>query len=104
MAARFRGLIVAREPLAHSARDKASQPQTYRAHIAGAPETEGVRDGARRRAAAMLRYHRDPMVTEAILAAVTDAATFHDLGKLDPLTKLEGVVVRDDDLDAIELA
>ena len=32
----------------------------------------------------MLRYHRDADVARALAAAVADAATFHDLGKLDP--------------------
>ncbi|MEJ1976284.1 MAG: hypothetical protein WDN49_09465 [Acetobacteraceae bacterium] len=40
--------------------------------------------GAQRRASAMVRYHRDKSVGEAITTAVLDAATFHDLGKLDP--------------------
>ena len=72
------------EPLAHSAREPGLEPQTYRAHIAGTATSEGVIAGARRRADAMLRWYRDTTERETIRNAVVDAATFHDLGKLDP--------------------
>jgi CRISPR-associated endonuclease/helicase Cas3 len=71
------------EPLAHSARP-GGQAQTYHAHIAGTASSEGVVRGAQGRAAAMIRYHRDGTIGEAIINAVVDGATFHDLGKLDP--------------------
>lgn len=82
MAARRCSVTV--EPLAHSAREPGLEPQTYRAHIAGTASSEGVIAGARRRADAMLRFYRDTAGRETIRNAVVDAATFHDLGKLDP--------------------
>lgn len=82
MAARRCGVTV--EPLAHSACEPGLEPQTYRAHIAGTATSEGVIAGARRRADAMLRFYRDTAGRETIRNAVVDAATFHDLGKLDP--------------------
>lgn len=72
------------EPLAHSACEPGLEPQTYRAHIAGTATSEGVIAGARRRADAMLHFHRDAAGRETIRNAIVDAATFHDLGKLDP--------------------
>lgn len=72
------------EPLAHSAREPGLEPQTYRAHIAGTATSEGVNEGALRRADAMLRFYTDKAKCETIRNAVVDAATFHDLGKLDP--------------------
>lgn len=72
------------EPLAHSAREPGLEPQTYRAHIAGTATSEGVIAGARRRADAMLHFYSDTAGRETIRNAVVDAATFHDLGKLDP--------------------
>lgn len=71
-------------PLAHSARTADALPQTYAAHIAGTPQSEGVVAGAVRRAAAMLGFHPDPDRRALIGSAIGDAATFHDLGKLDP--------------------
>ena len=82
MAARRRGVTM--EPLAHSAREPGLEPQTYCAHIAGTASSEGVIAGARRRAEAMLRFYGDTAGRETIKNAVVDAATFHDLGKLDP--------------------
>lgn len=75
------------EPLAHSAREPGGEPQTYRAHIAGTPTSEGVLEGARRRAEAMLRFHGNTARRETIRTAVAEAATFHDFGKLDPDTQ-----------------
>jgi CRISPR-associated endonuclease/helicase Cas3 len=75
---------VAGEPLAHSASNAGAEPQLYRDHIAGAPNSEGVVRGARRRAEAMVRYHSNSDLAQAVIAAVVDAATFHDLGKFDP--------------------
>lgn len=71
-------------PLAHSARTPGEAPQTYAAHIAGTSASEGVVAGARRRAEAMLRFHPHAARSEIIRDAVAAAATFHDLGKLDP--------------------
>ncbi|WP_295046690.1 DEAD/DEAH box helicase [uncultured Paracoccus sp.] len=71
-------------PLAHSARTADAPPQTYAAHIAGTSHSEGVVDGAGRRATAMLSFHSDPNRRILIAQAIEDAATFHDLGKIDP--------------------
>ncbi len=71
-------------PLAHSACTAGALPQTYAAHIAGTPQSEGVVAGAGRRAANMLRFHPDSERRGLIAQAIEDAATFHDLGKLDP--------------------
>jgi len=84
VAAAFRGLTVPVGPLAHSARQPEAEAQTYHAHIMGTPSSDGVAEGAARRAEAMVRYHRDRSTGAHIAAAVVDAATFHDLGKLDP--------------------
>ncbi len=77
-------MTLAEEPLAHSAREPGTQPQTYRAHVNGTASSEGVVAGAARRAAAMVGYRYDKTAADAIANAVADAATFHDLGKLDP--------------------
>lgn len=63
-------------PLAHSAPTPDRAPQSYAEHV------EAVREGAVARASEMLRFAQrgDPDLVEAIRAA----ATFHDLGKLDP--------------------
>ena len=39
--------------------------------------------GARRRAASMIRYHRNGTVGDAVIKAMVDGVTFHDLGKFD---------------------
>lgn len=83
MAAVGCGMTSTEDPLAHSARGGGA-PQTYAAHIAGTSSSEGVVAGARRRAEAMLRFHPHADRGETIKNAVVDAATFHDLGKLDP--------------------
>ena len=83
LATRCGCITVTEEPLAHSAR-LGGQAQTYRVHIAGTANSEGVVRGARRRAASMIRYHRDRSIGDAVINAVVDGATFHDLGKLDP--------------------
>lgn len=88
MAAFCGGVILHRELLAHSAR-KGNEPQTYRAHIAGTQMADGVLTGARRRAEAMLQFHSDSTLRKVILGAIIDAATFHDLGKLDSETQAE---------------
>ena len=75
---------MAGESLAHSAPTAGAEPQLYKDHVGGTPESDGVVRGAQRRAEAMLRYLRDADVARALVAAVADAATFHDLGKLDP--------------------
>lgn len=87
MAERRVWLTVMKSPLAHSARAADAPPQTYAAHIAGSPEREGVVAGAGRRAGTMLAFHSDPERRALIARAITDAATFHDLGKLDPDTQ-----------------
>lgn len=68
-----------------------------------ARHVEAVRDGARKRAETMLRYatHASPDLLEAIIAA----ATYHDLGKLDPdtqaaLRKGRGTKLKWDHIDA----
>src|SRR5215471_19268624 len=78
MAARCGGLAVDAAPLAHSARLPGGAPHPYAAHIIG------VAKGARTRAEAMVKYHRDPSIRGKLAQAILDAATFHDLGKLDP--------------------
>ena len=72
------------EPLAHSASNADTEPQLYKDHVGGTSQSDGVVHGARRRVEAMVRYHRDQDAAQAVTAAVIDAATFHDLGKLDP--------------------
>jgi CRISPR-associated endonuclease/helicase Cas3 len=62
--------------LAHSPPRPGAPGDPYARHI------EGVRIGARERAEEMLRYATPPI--PALLEAIEAAATFHDLGKLDP--------------------
>jgi len=69
---------MADELLAHSAPAPERTPQLYADHIGE------VIAGARAHAAETVRYQRDPSIGAQITAAVADAATFHDLGKLDP--------------------
>jgi hypothetical protein len=69
---------VADQPLAHSARLPGGEPQTYADHI------QGVVKGARLRVNLMIAHHRDSATMAKLANAVIDAATFHDLGKLDP--------------------
>lgn len=64
--------------LAHSARQPDLDPQLYADHILG------VVAGARARAEAMAQFGKDAGKTAALVNAVVDAATYHDLGKLDP--------------------
>jgi len=65
----------AQPPLAHSPRSDTGSGDSYARHV------EAVRQGARHRAEAMLRYARD--APKGLLEAIVEAATFHDLGKLD---------------------
>lgn len=65
-------------PLAHSAPRPGAEPQSYADHVTG------VVKGARSRAEAMGHFCCDPSRLAALPDAVVDAATFHDLGKLDP--------------------
>lgn len=91
---RQRGIEV---PLAHSAPQPGAEPDPYARHV------EAVRRGARERAEAMLR-HASTLPPD-LLAAIDEAATFHDLGKLDPdiqasLRKGRGTRLRWDHIDA----
>lgn len=84
-------------PLAHSPPRPGAEPDPYVRHV------EAVRRGARERAEAMLRHASIPPAK--LLAAVDEAATFHDLGKLDPdiqasLRKGRGARLRWDHIDA----
>ena len=65
-------------PLAHSARLPDGNPHLYADHVAE------VIKAARMRAEAMVGYHRDALTRDKLTNAIVDAATFHDLGKLDP--------------------
>lgn len=62
--------------LAHSAPSAGAPGDPYARHIVA------VRAGAQDRAAGMLRFARDP--PPGLLTAINSAATFHDVGKLDP--------------------
>ena len=85
MASRAGGrLTTVGEPLAHSARAPGQHAQTYREHLAGTPESEGVVAGARRRAEAMAAFDPDRARGGSLVESVAAAAAFHDLGKLDP--------------------
>lgn len=64
--------------LAHSAPQPGRDPQLYADHISG------VVAGARSRAVAMTRYCKDREKAVALVDAVVDGATYHDVGKLDP--------------------
>ena len=81
------------EPLAHSRPSPDREPHTYRAHIGGNGNAEGVAAGARRRAEEMLRYYKDKETAALVSRAVLDGATFHDLGKLDP--EIQSALARD---------
>lgn len=63
-------------PIAHSARNVYVEPDPYARHV------HAVWTGARERAEAMAKY--GAATAPALLAAIDAAATFHDLGKLDP--------------------
>lgn len=65
--------------LAHSAPTEDREPQLYAEHV------ENVRSGAVQRARDILAYASNP--PEHFLEAIIAAATFHDLGKLDPDTQ-----------------
>lgn len=84
-------------PLAHSAPRPGAEADPYARHV------EAVLRGAHERAKAMLRHASSP--PPDLLAAIDEAATFHDLGKLDPdiqasLRKGRGVRLRWDHIDA----
>ncbi len=64
------------EPLAHSPPERGERGDPYARHV------NAVRGGAVERAEAMLRFAVNP--PEGFLNAIATAATFHDLGKLDP--------------------
>lgn len=71
--------MTASVPLAHSAPADGSGPQLYAEHVIA------VREGARQRAEAMLRFATHP--PKGFMEAVEAAGAFHDLGKLDPHTQ-----------------
>ncbi|MGC4192324.1 MAG: hypothetical protein QM589_14320 [Thermomicrobiales bacterium] len=64
-------------PIAHSARN-GEQPQLYQLHI------DGVLDRVRKSATDMMQYCRDPDLAARMQVILEDAASVHDLGKLDP--------------------
>lgn len=66
-------------PLAHSPPPGREEGDPYARHVSA------VQCGARERAETMLRYATPPM--DGLLEAIDAAATFHDLGKLDPDTQ-----------------
>lgn len=63
-------------PLAHSPVQSGAEGDPYARHV------EAVRREARMRAECMLRHATNPLA--GLLEAIDAAATFHDLGKLDP--------------------
>jgi len=84
-------------PLAHSASRGGTHSDPYARHVAA------VRKGARERAETMMRYASSPLL--GLLDGIDSAATFHDLGKLDPetqatLRKGRGGKLRWDHIDA----
>jgi CRISPR-associated endonuclease/helicase Cas3 len=84
-------------PLAHSPPCDGIEGDPYARHV------EAVRRGALARAEVMLRHATDP--PSGLLDAIEAAATFHDLGKLDPdtqaaLRKGRGTKLRWDHIDA----
>lgn len=88
---------VAEVPLAHSPRQPGAEGDPYARHV------EAVRRSARQKAEAMLRYASKPPA--GFLQTIEEAATFHDLGKLDHdiqavLRKGRGGRLRWDHIDA----
>lgn len=84
-------------PLAHSPPQPGAEGDPYARHV------EAVRRDASQNAEAMLRYASDP--PPGFLQAIEEAATFHDLGKLDHdiqavLRKGRGGRLRWDHIDA----
>lgn len=84
-------------PLAHSASRPGAEADPYVRHV------EAVLRGAHERAEAMLCHASSP--PPGLLAAIDEAAMYHDLGKLDPdiqasLHKGRGVRLRWDHIDA----
>ena len=84
-------------PLAHSAPRPGAEADPYVRHV------EAVLRGAHERAEAMLCHASSP--PPGLLAAIDEAAMYHDLGKLDPgiqasLHKGRGVRLRWDHIDA----
>lgn len=84
-------------PLAHSPIEESGQGDPYARHV------KAVREGAIERAEKMLRYA--PMTSNDLIDAISTAATFHDLGKLDPeiqkvLYRFQGGRLKWDHIDA----
>ncbi len=65
-------------PLAHSPKEEGEAGDPYARHV------ESVRSGAKARAESMFHYFKDRDRIPALLEAIKYAATFHDLGKVDP--------------------
>jgi CRISPR-associated endonuclease/helicase Cas3 len=87
----------AEAPLAHSPPQVGAEGDPYARHVGA------VRCGARERVEAMLRHATNP--PRGLLEVIDAAATFHDLGKLDPdtqaaLRKGRGSRLRWDHIDA----
>jgi len=85
------------EPLSHSSSNEDTRGDTYARHV------KAVRSGALERAKGMLRH--STASGENLLKAIEAAATFHDLGKLDPanqaaLRKGRGTRLKWDHIDA----
>ena len=68
-------------PLAHSPKQEGEAGDPYVRHI------ESVKSGAEARAVSMFRYFKDHERIPALVEAIKCAATFHDLGKVDPDNK-----------------
>lgn len=72
-------------PLAHSARDKALEAQSYREHLLGSPHSKtltGVLPLAEAYARLAVARHTEKNFQKAFIETVRLAAEYHDLGKL----------------------
>lgn len=85
--------------LAHSPKEEGETGDPYARHV------ESVKTGAEARAGSMFRYFNDRDRIPALTEAIKYAATFHDLGKLDPDNQIvlragRGGFLRWDHIDA----